>query len=325
MLRYAVLRVLSALSVVVVAVVAGFVLFFVAPTDPAGAICGPRCPPARYAEIRRSLDLDRSLPAQVGGYLKGIVAGRTVTSGGVAVRCPAPCLGYSYALGQPVTGLLTQAVPVTASIVAGGAAVYLSLGVLTGVAAARRRGTVTDRVTVAAALAVGSVPYFVVALLVALYATFLPRSGYHPLLDDPGRWATGLVAAWLTSGVANAAAYTRYSRASMIESLGEDFVRTARAKGIRERRVVYHHGLRAAVTPVATIFGLDLAFQLTGAFFTEKVFGLPGLGVLTLRAFDQYDLPVLMGGVLVGAVLLVAMNLAVDLLYPVLDPRVRLG
>jgi peptide/nickel transport system permease protein len=111
----------------------------------------------------------------------------------------------------------------------------------------------------------------------------------------------------------------------MIESLGEDYVRTARAKGISERRVVYGHGLRAAVTPVATIFGLDLAFQLTGAIFTESIFGLPGLGVLSLRAFAQFDLPVLMGGVLVGAVVLVAMNLAVDLLYTVLDPRVRLA
>ncbi len=111
----------------------------------------------------------------------------------------------------------------------------------------------------------------------------------------------------------------------MIESLGEDFVRTARAKGISERRVVYRHGLRAAVTPVATIFGLDLAFQLTGAIFTESIFGLPGLGVLTLRAFAQFDLPVLMGGVLIGAVVLVGMNLIVDLLYTVLDPRVRLG
>jgi peptide/nickel transport system permease protein len=110
----------------------------------------------------------------------------------------------------------------------------------------------------------------------------------------------------------------------MIESLGEDYVRTARAKGITERRVVYKHGLRAALTPIATIFGLDIAFSLTGAIFTESIFGLPGLGLLTLRAFNQYDLPVLMGGVLVGVVFLVLMNLLVDLLYTVLDPRVRL-
>jgi peptide/nickel transport system permease protein len=111
----------------------------------------------------------------------------------------------------------------------------------------------------------------------------------------------------------------------MIDALGEDFVRTARAKGISERRVVYRHGLRAALTPVATIYGLDLAFQLTGAIFTEALFGLPGLGVLTLRAFNQYDLPVLMGAALVGAIVLVIMNLLVDILYTFLDPRVRLA
>jgi peptide/nickel transport system permease protein len=211
------------------------------------------------------------------------------------------------------------------SIVLGGAIVFLTVGVLTGTIAARRRGTAADRATVGASLTIGSIPYFVLALVVALYATFLPASGYHPLLQNPLAWATGLIAAWLTLGLANAASYTRYSRASMIESLGEDFVRTARAKGISERRVVYRHGLRAAATPIATIFGLDLAFQLTGAIFTESIFGLPGLGVLTLRAFFQYDLPVMMGGVLVGSVVLVTLNLLVDILYTFLDPRVKLA
>jgi len=323
-LLYVVRRILSAISVVIVTLLASFALFFLAPTDPAGVICGQRCPPQRHAEITRSLHLDEPVLAQVGGYLKGIVAGRTFTSGGVSTECSAPCLGYSYALGQPVTKLLGQAVPVTVSIVVGAAVVYLGVGVLAGVLAARRRGTVVDRTIVATSLTLGSVPYFVVALLVALYATFLPTAGYRPFLDNPAAWASGLVAAWLTLGLANAAAYTRYARASMIESLGEDFVRTARAKGLTERRVVYRHGLRAAITPVATIFGVDMALQLAGAIFTESIFGLPGLGVLTLRAFAQYDLPVLMGGVLVGAALLVAMNLAVDLLYTVLDPRVRL-
>jgi peptide/nickel transport system permease protein len=178
---------------------------------------------------------------------------------------------------------------------------------------------------VGTSLLVNSVPYFVVALLVALYATVLPTSQYHPFFKDPFRWAGGLLAAWLTLGLTNAAAYTRYSRASMIEALGQDFIRTARSKGISERRVVYRHGVRAALTPVVTILGLDLAYQLTNALFTESIFGLPGIGVLTLRAFRQYDLPVLLGGVLVGAVVLVLMNLIVDIAYTILDPRARLG
>jgi peptide/nickel transport system permease protein len=325
MVTYVLRRVLSAVTVIVVTLIASFGLFFLAPTDPAGAICGAKCPTERYQEIRRSLDLDEPVATQMGAYLKGLVAGRTYTSGGVTIECPAPCLGYSYTLGQPVTKLMAQAVPVTVSIVLGAAVVYLSVGILAGIVAARRRGSALDRGAVAATLGLSSVPYFVVALIVALYATFLPPSGYHPLVDDPVAWAGGLLAAWLTLGVTNAAAYTRYSRASMIEALGEDFVRTARAKGISERRVVYRHGLRAAVTPVATILGLDLALQLTGAIFTERIFGLPGLGVLTLRAYAQSDLPVLMGGVLVGATVLVTLNLLVDLLYTVLDPRVRLA
>lgn len=126
-------------------------------------------------------------------------------------------------------------------------------------------------------------------------------------------------------GTASAATYIRFARASMIESLGEDYMRTARAKGITETRAVYKHGLRAALTPVVTVLGLQIAFDLTGAVFTESIFGLPGLGLVTLRAFNQYDLPVLMGGVLIGVIVLVTMNLLVDILYTFLDPRVRLS
>jgi len=305
--------------------VASFALFFLAPTDPAGVICGPRCTPDRLADIESSLSLDQPAMQQIGLYMKGLVAGRDYTTGGTERHCAAPCMGYSYTLGQPVTKLLAQALPVTISIVIGGAVVYLSVGILTGTIAAQVRGTPLDRIVVGATLLVGSIPYFVFALLVALYATFLPTSGYHPFRDDPVAWASGLLAAWLCLGIANAASYTRYSRASMIEALGQDFVRTARSKGISRRRVVYRHGLRAALTPVATIFGIDLALQFTGAIFTESIFGLPGIGLLTLRAFGQYDLPVLMGGVLLGSVVLVLMNLVVDIAYTFLDPRVRLG
>lgn len=325
MLLYLLRRIVSAISVILVTLVVSFGLFYVAPTDPAGVICGQRCNPQRYEEIRRSLRLDDPVPQQMLDYFLGLFVGRTYTSGGTTVDCSAPCLGYSYTLGQPVTKLLAQAVPVTLSIVIGAAVVYLTLGVLAGIAASRKRGTMVDRGTVATTLTVGAIPYFIVALIVSLYATFLPTSQYNSLLDNPLLWAQGLTAAWVTLGIANTAAYTRYSRASMIESLGEDYTRTARAKGLSERRVVYRHGLRAALTPVATIFGIDLSTQLTGAIFTETIFGLPGLGLLTIRAFNQYDLPVLMGGVLVGATVLVVMNLVVDLLYTVLDPRVRLG
>ena len=324
MILYIARRVLSAISVIVVTLLASFALFFVSPSDPAEIICGPRCPDQRYEDIRRSLNLDRPVLEQFSEYMKGLVAGRTITRGGVQIECSAPCLGYSFTLNVPVTQLLEQAAPVTVSIVLGGAVIYFGVGVLAGVVAARRRASFMDRAVVGASLTVNSVPYFIVALIVSLYATFLPTSAYHPFLENPIAWASGLAAAWLTLGLTNAASYTRYSRNSMIESLSEDYVRTARAKGISERRVVYRHGLRAALAPVVTILGLDMAFQITNTLFTESIFGLPGIGLLTLRAFGNFDLPVLMGTVLVGAVVLVSLNLLVDLFYTVLDPRVRL-
>jgi peptide/nickel transport system permease protein len=324
-LLYILRRVISAISVVIVTVVASFVLFFVAPTDPAGAICGPRCTPERLNDITKSLNLDQPAVEQIALYFKGIVVGNDYTSGGVTRHCSAPCLGYSYQLGVPVTDLLAKAVPVTLSIVIGGAAIYLLFGVLIGTTAARMRGTTVDRLAVGGSLVLGSVPYFVVALIVALYATFLPKSQYVSFFTSPISWAGGLLAAWLCLGLTNSASYTRYSRASMIEAMGQDFTRTARSKGISERRVVYRHGLRAAMTPVITIFGVDVAFQLVNTIFTERIFQLPGLGLRLLNAFNLYDLPVLMGGVIVGATVLVLMNLLVDILYTVIDPRVRLG
>jgi peptide/nickel transport system permease protein len=324
-LLYILRRVISAISVVIVTVITSFMLFFLAPTDPAGVICGPRCTPERLNDITRSLNLDQPAIEQIALYFKGIVVDRTYSSGGVDRICEAPCLGYSYGLGVPVTDLLARAVPVTLSIVVGGATIYLCFGVLIGTIAARLRGTAMDRVTVGSSLVIGSVPYFVVALIISLYATFLPRSQYVPFFENPVGWASGLLAAWLCLGLTNSASYTRYSRASMIEAMGQDFTRTARSKGISERRVIYRHGLRAAMTPVITIFGIDVAYQLVNTIFTERIFGLPGLGLRLLNAFNTYDLPVLMGGVVVGATVLVVMNLVVDILYTVLDPRVRLG
>lgn len=328
MIMYILRRIASAISVIVVTIIASFCLFYLAPTDPAGVICGPKCTPARYEEIAKSMHLDEPVVSQIGNYLEGLVAGRTYTSGGITIECSAPCLGYSYALGQPVTKLLGNALPVTVSIVFGSAIAYLLVGLISGTFAARRRGTLLDRGIVAGTLTIGSIPYFVVALVaslyIPLYIKFMPDAEWHPITENPFKWFTGLLLPWIILGIVNSASYTRYSRASMIESLSEDYVRTARAKGISEKKVVYKHGMRAALTPIATIFGLDVAFALTGAIFTESIFGLPGLGLVTLRAFNQYDLPVLMGGVLVGVVVLVLMNLLVDLLYTVLDPRVRL-
>lgn len=326
MLMYILRRLVSSIAVIFLALITSFAMFFIAPTDPAGVVCGERCPPSRYQDIVKGMHLDEPVLTQITGYIQGLFAGRTYTTGGITRECAAPCLGYSYTLGQPVTKLIGQALPVTLSVVLGAALFYLAIGLVAGTLSAKVRGTLTDRAIVGTTLTMSSIPYFVVALLAALYVagTILPRSQWVPLTQSPTGWATGLLTAWLTLGLVNAAAYARHSRSSMIESLGEDYVRTARAKGISERRVVYRHGLRAAITPVATIFGLDLAFQLSGAIFTETIFGLPGLGRLTITAFNNYDLPILMASVLIGSTALVVMNLVVDIAYTVLDPRVRL-
>jgi len=331
LITYLLRRIASATSVVIVTVMAAFVLFFVAPTDPAAAICGEtRCSTARYNDIKSSLHLDRPVTTQFVEYATGIIVGRDFESGGVTRRCDAPCLGYSFKTEQPVLQEIEKRLPVTATVVLGASVIFFSFGVLMGSMAARRRGTAGDRLLVGTTLVMSSIPYYVVALLVALYFTIfyqiLPRAGYFPI-SDYGllKWATGFVTPCLVLGVYNSTAYARYSRGSMVEALGEDYVRTARSKGISERRVVYLHGLRAAITPVVTIFGLDLAALLTGSIFTESIFDLPGIGKLLLESFRNSDLPMIMGTVIVGAILLVLMNLLVDIVYSFLDPRVRLA
>jgi peptide/nickel transport system permease protein len=227
------------------------------------------------------------------------------------------------------TRLILDRIPVTVSICLGAAAIFLPLGLLTGTAAARRRGTPLDRALVTGSLLVSSIPAYLLMLLTALYLTILhpilPRGGYHPLLrDGPIAWASGLLAAWLVLGLHFSTAYARYSRASMVDTLSQDYIRTARGKGPRDPSVVYRHGLRASLSPVPTIFGLDVAALLTGAVFTERISDLPGLGMLSLDALSTGDLPVIMGVVLVGATILVLANFLVDVLYAVLDRRIRL-
>jgi peptide/nickel transport system permease protein len=195
--------------------------------------------------------------------------------------------------------------------------------------AAKRRGTAGDRALMTSTLVLSSVPYYIVALMVALYLTILypilPRSSWTPLTESPGKWFTGLITPWLVLGIYSCTQYARFSRGSMVETLSEDFIRTARAKGLSDRVVTYKHALRAGLIPVITIFGLDIAASMAGAIFTEKIFDLPGLGNLVIDSLNTYDLPVIMGTVLVASVVLVAMNFIVDIAYSLIDPRVRLA
>ncbi|NUR08573.1 MAG: ABC transporter permease [Nocardioidaceae bacterium] len=330
MFGYILRRLISGVLVLLVVSVAVFALFFYGPADPAIAYCPEtRCTPQRLDNIRTSLGLDRPAAEQYGEYMKGIVAGNDFQAGAITIKCPAPCLGVSFKLRVNVTDYLMERFPATLSIAVGGAVLFLLIGVSSGIYAARRRGTLADRAIVGASLVIFAVPYYLFALLAYLLLIsqwgIFPESGYFPLFTDgPVAWAKGLLLAWLVIGLTSATQYARFSRGSMIESLNEDYVRTARSKGLSERRVTMRHALRAAVVPVVTIFGLEFATLLAGTVFTERIFDIQGIGLTALNAINTRDLPVISATVLIAAAFIVIANLFVDIIYSVIDPRVRL-
>lgn len=330
MFGYLVRRIFAGLSVVVVVMVASFFLFFLGPAKPEYAMCGDRnCTPDRLADIRASLSLDKPIPQQFAEYFGGIFTGREIHSGGFTKECPVPCLGFSFLADQPVTDMIVERLPVTISVALGAVVIFTLVGITTGALAAMYRGTLWDKGLVSGSLVMTSMPFYLVALLAAIYLTIqfqvFPRTGYTPLLENPFEWFKGLLLPWAVLGIVFATAYARYTRASMVEALGEDFVRTARAKGLSTLQVNVKHALRAGLTSVVTILGLDLAGLLAGTIFTERIFDVQGLGLLALDAFDQGDLPLIMGSVMYASFLLVALNIVVDIVYSFLDPRVRLG
>jgi peptide/nickel transport system permease protein len=330
MIAFVARRLVSGVLVLLAVSMAVFALFFYGPADPALAYCPEtRCTPERLDNIRDSLGLDEPVTEQYAAYLGGVVAGRELRQGSITIDCPAPCLGVSFKLRVPVTEYLAGRFPATLSVALGAAVVFLVVGVTAGVTAARRHGTGTDRAVVGASLLLGSVPYYLLALLAWLYLVnawgVFPDTGYAGLLSEgPVAWAKGLLLPWLVLGLAYATQYARYSRASMVEVLQADFVRTARAKGLSERAVTLRHGLRAGIVPVVTLLGLDLALLLAGTVFTERIFDIPGIGLAALEAIDDRDLPVIAGTVILGAAFIVVANLVVDVVHVLLDPRVRL-
>lgn len=323
---YLVRRIVSALLVLLLIAALTFLVFHLLPTDITQASCGKPCTPERQQAVRHFYGYDQSVVAQFWEFLRGIVAGRTYGDGPAAVHCGAPCFGYSFRLHEPVTTLIGQYFPVTASIAIGAAVLWMLLGVSTGVLAALRRGTWVDRLATASTVVGVSAPAYLVGL-VGIYIfgfklNVLPVGTYVPLTQDPVGWAWHLVLPWCVLAILSAAVYTRITRSQMLEVLDEGYVRTARAKGIRERQVVTRHALRNALLPVVTLFGLDLGSLLGGAVITEKIFSMQGLGSLLIDAVGQLDLPVVLGVTLFSAFLIVLANLLVDLAYSRLDPRV---
>jgi peptide/nickel transport system permease protein len=331
MFGYIVRRIISGLLVLLVVSIAVFALFFYGPSNPALAYCPEtKCTPQRLENITQQLGLDRPAVEQYGDYMKGIVAGDDFKAGAITIKCPAPCLGVSFKLRLDVTKFLAERFKATLSLALGGAALFLTLGVTMGILAARVRGTFTDKSIVGASLLINAIPYYLFALLAWLLLIsqwgIFPQSGYFgPISDGPVAWIKGCLLAWVCLGLTYATQYARFSRGSMIESLNEDYVRTARAKGLGERRVTMRHALRAALVPVVTIFGLDFAYLLAGTIFTEKIFDIQGIGITALDAINTKDLPIISATVLIAAAFIVIANIVVDLVYSLIDPRVRLA
>ncbi len=337
MISYILRRLVAAVVLLFMVSLATFAIFFLVPRlagssadDLASRYVGRTASAAQVHERAEQLGFTDSFASQYGKFVKGIVAGRTYDLGGPApVDCPAPCLGYSFITQNPVLPDLKDRLPVTLSVAAGGAVIWLLAGVSTGVISALKRGSIFDRAAMGVALAGVSLPIFFTGLLALSVFSYglhwFPAGGsYTPLLDNPFKWAADLFLPWVTLAFLYAAGYARLTRAGMLETMNEDYIRTARAKGLPERIVVLKHALRSTLTPVLTIFGLDLGLLLGGAILTESTYSLPGLGAYTVQAIQANDLPKVLGVTLVAALFVVFANLVVDLLYAVIDPRVRL-
>jgi peptide/nickel transport system permease protein len=326
---FVVRRLAAALVVMLALSLAVYLIFYALPADPAHLACGKPCTPDRLEQARHFMQLDQSTLQQYLNFLKGIFAGRTFGEGAAAVQCNAPCFGYSFPLARPVTTLIIERLPITLSIAIGAAVLWLGIGVSLGVVAALKRGKLLDRLAVGFALIGVASPLFLVGLLAILVFGFwlnmVPVSGYVPLTESPVDWAWHLITPWLVLALLYAASYIRLTRAQMLEELTLDHVNTARAKGAGEARVVLTHGLRGALVPIVTLFGLDLGSLLGGAIVTEKVFSMQGLGELLISAVAQLDVAVVVGTTLFAAFLIIVANLVVDIVHGMLDPRVSHG
>jgi peptide/nickel transport system permease protein len=293
---------------------------------------GPgKCSATKLNSIRHQYGYDKPLITNYGEWAKGIFVGRhNVYDDGKYYDCPAPCLGISITTGNTVWHDLKQKYPATITLAVGGATLYLVIGVTLGALAARWRGTTGDRLLVGGTLVVSSIPFYVIALLAWIYLSLqlqiFPETGYYPITQNPAKTIAWMALPWLVIGLTNCTSYARFTRGQMVETLSEDYIRTAQAKGVRTNRVLFKHALRAAIVPVVTIFGLDFATLLAGTIFTEQIFSIDGIGRWGLQALSTpIDVNVISATVLVAAVLIVVANLLVDILYSFLDPRVSVA
>ena len=297
-----------------------FLIFFVMPpTDPAVLAAGRNPTQETIAAIRKLFGTDKPMHVQYGRFVKNLFLGD---------QYGWPGFGFSYQNYVPVKEELMQRMPITISLALGAAVVWLLIGIPIGIVSGLKRRSFADRASMLFALFGVSMPVFWLGLLMLYFFWFklgiACPSGYVPIAEEGlGRWACSLMMPWIALALLYAAFYSRMVRGNILETMTEDYIRTARAKGLPERTVVFKHGLRGALTPVVTMFGMDLGFLLGGAIITETIFNLPGIGRYAYEAIRNSDLPAIMGTVLLTAFFIVFANLVVDIVYAYLDPRVR--
>jgi peptide/nickel transport system permease protein len=320
MVRFILRRLIAGIIVLWVVATLTFFLFFVA--VPKGVVAhnlaGKAATPAVIAEVQRNLGLNLPTSVQYWHYLDHLIHGN---------------LGFSYYSQEPVITIIKQALPITLSVVVGGVLLWLIVGISVGILSATRARTLFDRVATVGVLAGVSAPVFVVGelLIVAVFVQLSDHgvtwitTGYTPITQSFSGWLGCMILPWITLAIVQAAVYTRLSRGSLLDTLGEDYIRTARSKGISERRVLFRHAVRSALTPVVSQLGIDVGALLGGVIVVEQVFGLQGLGWATVNAITQGDGQLVLGFVILAALFVVIANLIVDMSYALLDPRVRIN
>jgi peptide/nickel transport system permease protein len=334
---YTIRRVISGLLLLVVMSVVTFYLFYASSSTPERFACGPKCTPAQLQTTKKALGYDEPTIIQWGKFAKGFVAGREFPDDPAlrkaqpdqVVECGPGCLGYSFGYSKTVNDLIKDKLPISVSLALTAFVIWIAGGVLLGVTAALFKGRIVDRAIVGLSLVAFAFPTFFIGLLLLKFVAIrwgivdLPK--YNDFTDNPFLWLTGLLLPAITLALVYMAGYIRMTRAFVLETMTEDYIRTARAKGLTKRVVIGKHTLRAVLTPLVTLSGLDLAGLLGGAIITERVFNFNGVGKLSITAIQRFDLPLIVGIVLLLASFVIVANIIVDLLYAVIDPRVRLG
>ena len=312
-------RILTGIVVIWLVATGAFFLFFARPVATvARQLAGRAATPQVINQVISNLGLDKPIMVQYWHFLGNLVHGN---------------LGFSYYNQEPVNTMLKQDLPPTLSLVVGGVILWLVAGLTVGIISATRARSLFDRFSSVGVLIGLSMPVFVIGELLIL-VVFVPlnqhgftwiQTGYAGISEGFLTWAGHMILPWITLAAVQAAVYTRLSRGQLLDTLGEDYIRTARAKGLSERRVIFRHGVRAALTPVVSQLGVDIGQLLGGVVVVESVFGLGGLGQVSVQAIDTDNLPVIIGFVIVAAAFVIVANIIVDLIYALLDPRVRIA